>query len=108
LDRPSSARAGHPGTLHRERVAALWTSPAPDRAIAHLLELHVAPGRPRQETDFLLASLLAKGTAKGWSRKELVRQSGLTWGTFHRALSGDLDFIRWLPRLRSAAERLGA
>ena len=66
--------------------------------------------RARSEFQSLLHAMLARaalGTnGKPWSRKELVAKAGLTWGTFHRALSGQLELKTWLPRLRSAAERL--
>jgi hypothetical protein len=70
-----------------------------------------AEARVRAECQSLLDAMLARaaiGTnGKPWSRKFLVFKAGLTWGTFNRALTGELDLKVWLPRLRAAAERLG-
>ena len=99
--------------LWPHRLAAMGAERAIRRMRRHAVKTQ-ADARLRAEFQSVIDSMLARaaigslvnGRARPWSRRELVARAGLTWGTFHRALAGALDFGRWLPRLHAAAERL--
>lgn len=102
LDRHSQRALGRGLT----QINAWSAGKALDRLLAPNSE--TAKVNQAGEARYLLQCLMLKAEARGWSKKRLVAESGLSWGTFHRALAGDVDLGVWLPKIRQAAARLGA
>jgi transcriptional regulator with XRE-family HTH domain len=53
-----------------------------------------------------LDSILARAGGEGWSTRQLAEKIGISRRTLSRILSGQVDLAVWLPKLRSAIQRL--
>lgn len=78
------------------------------RRLRRLAWVTTAEQRLQADFEAALRGLMEIAEAREWSRKKLVEEVGVSWGTFDRALKGTLDRAAWLPQLRAAAAKLSA
>ena len=105
VTQPLRARAGRPGGLCPDRLAALRqnferTKNEPLAWLTRLLPKNTA------EPHALIAVLKEKAVKEKWSQRELARRAGISEPTWRRLARGAADLLTWLPRLRAAAGTL--
>jgi hypothetical protein len=58
------------------------------------------------EVSALVTALNERAELEGWSQRELAKRAALSWRTWGRIRSGQVNAAEWLPKLRAAVARL--
>jgi transcriptional regulator with XRE-family HTH domain len=114
LPHPSAAQNGQKCALSDSRLAALREELKQARPVGCVSRIVAEAARHARckaaagELQTSVKAIFERAQSEEWSTRELARRSGIAERTLRRLRNGQANPLTWLPKIQTAANRVGA